>query len=248
MVHLLELPREVLHMIIDQALLNPSTHSPTAHTTISNRVLFFPGWTEPTRFAPFSPQTWPKIPPFHHALLHTCSALRHETLYRAKSLQSHVPLTIDSTLLPNGTVRHTWLSRPHGEPASWKRIEILNITLKMPLTTTSSPIPPEIQESVHIEALFTAVRDVLAVIVYPGAPKSIGRLNLRVFGTEVERVVSRAFLKKFGIDTSVVGPRTRRLLSFFERVVYTGDGMDIWDSEWKIRQIGGKWVVRVLNF
>jgi hypothetical protein len=124
----------------------------------------------------------------------------------------------------------------------------LNITIHLPPTTPSSSIPPKIQAALHIDALFTAVRDVLAVIVYPGAPKSIGGLNLRVFGTEVERVASRAFLKKFGTETSVIGPRTKRLLRFFERVVYIGDGMDIWDSEWKIRQIGGKWVVRVINF
>lgn len=241
MAHLLDLPREVLHMIIGQVILDPSAHSPDVPTTTSNRVLFPPGWTGPTRirFTPFCPSLWPKLPPFQHALLQTSSVLRYETLYRAKILNSHVHLTIDRSLLSNGRVRNTWLSRPHGKPAAWKRIENVNITLRLPPVQPPS-MPPKMQTTLHIEALLTAIRDLLAVIVYPSASKRIGRLTMRVIGSVPQRAVQRAFLNKFSIETSIVGLRTKHLLSLIERVEFVGEGEERFD--WKIWEMEGRWM------
>jgi hypothetical protein len=132
--HLLDLPRELRDMILDNVLLAgaPAPCPPPCDENCKKACCD----RENPSDVPHIP--WPSIP-----LRKTNMRLYHEVSERAAKLD--IPLVFDILVLPSGTdFLRTWLNVPFKK--DWRQVPMMVNVRVQPVQTDTSPMPPQERE------------------------------------------------------------------------------------------------------
>jgi hypothetical protein len=115
-------------MITEYVLLTPYESPAALATGEKSSDSRFPPSLDPWNTNPYP--FFISISPFQCSMRNTNKEVREEVDDRASKIE--IPLVFDALMLPDMTFQCTWLSRPCGDFASWKRIPRMSIRIRLP--------------------------------------------------------------------------------------------------------------------